>query len=209
MGRVMMTGTDTLFPKKLSDGQKDCLRLVMLHFSSKEIARKLGISPHTVDKRLKQAILLMGVGSRVEAARILAESEDTVFTSNILEIPACAHLHRSTTSKRAEMRYQSLVYQRPDLSPNPIPGNYQSSPGEWNPAAGKAGNVLQEEQAVFNSRPDWQYKTGLMGLVSGNGFQTNSLKMPGRLLAMSAMVAGSILVFAVFVSVIEGLSRLY
>jgi len=37
---------------KLSKGQKVCLRLVHLHISAKDMARKLDISPHMVDARL-------------------------------------------------------------------------------------------------------------------------------------------------------------
>jgi len=41
---------------KLSEGQLDCLRLVDQHLSSKEIAVELGISPHTVDQRIRQSL---------------------------------------------------------------------------------------------------------------------------------------------------------
>ena len=40
---------------KLSKGQLDCLVLVDQHLSSKEIAVELGISPHTVDQRIRGA----------------------------------------------------------------------------------------------------------------------------------------------------------
>src|SRR5690606_7348385 len=42
------------------------------HLQSKEIARKLGISRHTVDARLKTACAKLGTSSRFVAARILA-----------------------------------------------------------------------------------------------------------------------------------------
>ncbi len=65
---------DTSFPK-LSDGQRDCLRLVLVHLNSKEISRELGISPHTVDQRLRGAMRVLGVNSRFEASRKFAEHE--------------------------------------------------------------------------------------------------------------------------------------
>jgi DNA-binding NarL/FixJ family response regulator len=37
---------------RLTPAQLDCLRLVNEHLSSKEIAVRLGISPHTVDQRI-------------------------------------------------------------------------------------------------------------------------------------------------------------
>lgn len=79
---------------KLTDGQKQCLRLVGQLKTSKEIARELGISPHTVDQRIKVAIRMLGVEGRADAARLLAEYDQ--------DSPA----------------YQGLVYQRPDIAAN-------------------------------------------------------------------------------------------
>lgn len=60
---------------KLTDSQCAYLRLVLAHQSSKEIAQAFGISAHTVDKRIKEAMRILGVSSRIEAARILASVE--------------------------------------------------------------------------------------------------------------------------------------
>jgi DNA-binding CsgD family transcriptional regulator len=63
---------------RLSDGQRECLRRVLSHKSSKEIAIELGISPHTVDQRLRAAIKILNVSNRFEAARLLAVSEPII-----------------------------------------------------------------------------------------------------------------------------------
>ena len=55
---------------RLTAGQRECLFLVNDHATSKEIARQLGISRHTVDARLRAAIQTLGVTSRREAAII-------------------------------------------------------------------------------------------------------------------------------------------
>jgi DNA-binding CsgD family transcriptional regulator len=55
---------------RLTAGQRECLYLVDDHATSKEIARQLGISRHTVDARLRGAIQTLGVSSRREAAVI-------------------------------------------------------------------------------------------------------------------------------------------
>lgn len=55
---------------RLTAGQRECLYLVDDHATSKEIARQLGISRHTVDARLRGAIQTLGVSSRREAAII-------------------------------------------------------------------------------------------------------------------------------------------
>src|SRR5947209_7525331 len=58
---------------RLTPGQLDCLRLVDQLFSSKEIAAELNISPHTVDQRIRQALAILGVERRAQAARIVAQ----------------------------------------------------------------------------------------------------------------------------------------
>ena len=55
---------------RLTAGQRECLDLVDDHATSKEIARQLGISRHTVDARLRAAIQTLNVSSRREAAII-------------------------------------------------------------------------------------------------------------------------------------------
>lgn len=58
---------------RLTPGQLDCLRLVDQHLNSKEIAAELGISPHTVDQRVRQSLHILGVERRAQAARIVAQ----------------------------------------------------------------------------------------------------------------------------------------
>jgi DNA-binding CsgD family transcriptional regulator len=60
---------------RLTDRQRECLRLVHQHLTSKDIARRLGISPHTVDMRLRTAIRLLNVQNRTQAALLLANAE--------------------------------------------------------------------------------------------------------------------------------------
>lgn len=54
----------------LSEGEKQCLRLVAQGFNSKEIARQLRVSEHTVDQRVRTSLRKFGVPSRKEAARL-------------------------------------------------------------------------------------------------------------------------------------------
>jgi len=62
---------------RLSEGQRECLRMVYRHMETKEIARTLGISPDGVAQRIKTAMRILGVHRRRDAARILAEAEGT------------------------------------------------------------------------------------------------------------------------------------
>ena len=60
---------------RLTDGEKDCLRLVREQLTSKEIGLKLMVSPHTVDRRLKNAMAKLRVQNRRDAALALAAHE--------------------------------------------------------------------------------------------------------------------------------------
>ncbi|MDV3455796.1 helix-turn-helix transcriptional regulator [Sphingomonas sp. HF-S4] len=60
---------------RLSDRQKECLRLVGQGYTSKQIGRFLTISDRTVDNHIYLALELIGASSRAEAARALAAQE--------------------------------------------------------------------------------------------------------------------------------------
>jgi DNA-binding CsgD family transcriptional regulator len=62
-----VSGMDRLTPR-----ERDCLRLVDEHLSSKEIARRLGLSKHTVDWHLDKARRRLGAADRYEAARLVS-----------------------------------------------------------------------------------------------------------------------------------------
>jgi len=53
---------------RLTPRERECLRLVAAHLHSKEIARRLSISQHTVDGHLNEARRRLGVASRRDAA---------------------------------------------------------------------------------------------------------------------------------------------
>lgn len=57
--------------RRLSPAQLECLQLASEHLTSKEIAKRLGISRHTVDQRLRKSIHVLQVRSRREAARLI------------------------------------------------------------------------------------------------------------------------------------------
>lgn len=59
----------------LTERQRECLRLVYSHHSSKKIARILKVEPPTVDQHIKTAMHRLGVTSRFAAAQLLAQHE--------------------------------------------------------------------------------------------------------------------------------------
>lgn len=65
-------GEQSLAPvERLSERQRECLRLVYQRFTSKEIGLRLGVAPDTVDQHIKRAMRTLGTGSRAEAARLV------------------------------------------------------------------------------------------------------------------------------------------
>lgn len=57
--------------EQLTQGQIDCLLLVHQHLTSKEIGPRLGISPHTVDQRIRSALRILGCKRRSQAATLV------------------------------------------------------------------------------------------------------------------------------------------
>ena len=174
----------------LSSAQCDCLRLVAEHRSSKEIARLLMISPHTVDQRLKRATNILAVDSRFEAARMFASYE----RANGLE----PHI------------YESLVYQSSGLPLYPDPAQMVEPPIEQDPMDGsKEGSTLHEAQASYfgmfesHARP-----RSLSSILSQSGYE-NDLSTTWRLLTILAIMLAGVFGFAILVSIVEGLSRIY
>ena len=66
---------DDLAFSRLNQRQRECLRLVYRNLEAKEIARELGLSPHTVVEHLRDARRILGAQRSMQAARMLAEFE--------------------------------------------------------------------------------------------------------------------------------------
>ena len=166
---------------RLSEAQLLCLRMVFMHMSSKDIARELKISPHTVDQRLKAAIQILGVDSRVEAARLLARAEggDT---------------------------YQPLVYQPPDIAGHPpiAPIPVLVDHGDADRFSGRA---MREDQAAFDAvfRHSYSPKTLPLPIGGGNPNDLSPWQRLGWVIAIMLLVT---LTFGVFMAGLEALSRL-
>ena len=59
----------------LSDLEKEALRLFLVSSDQKEVARRIGRSPATVEQRLARARRKLGVARSLDAALLLAERE--------------------------------------------------------------------------------------------------------------------------------------
>lgn len=170
--------------EKLNEGQRDCLRLVLAHHNSKEIARELGVSPHTVDQRLRIAMRILDVPSRFEAARKFAGLD-------------------------AQDRYQPLIYQMSDVEPRGKSGKPDSSTGRT--ASDKTGStddisnvdgniaVMAFEKSEFGRRP--------LPVPRYRG-EKNNLGTVERLGWILAIAIASALSFGGLIAGLEALSRL-
>lgn len=61
---------------RLTDRERECLRLVHAHMNSKQIARRLGIKPATVDRHCENAARKLNASGRVDAALLLLAEHD-------------------------------------------------------------------------------------------------------------------------------------
>lgn len=168
--------------EKLSDGQRECLRRVFDHKTSKTIARELGISPHTVDQRIKVAMRVLDVDSRVEAARILAVHEDPD-----------AH--------------PSLVYQAPDIEGEVLERPVSIPVNESGSAVDPAGQREEEERA-FNSTYPLHGMAGGPASLPLEWRERRELNAWQKLSWIAVIAIGSALSFGAILAGLDALSRL-
>lgn len=139
--------------------------------TSKEIARELGISPHTVDQRIRFALRILGVRSRSEAALMLKAVTEAAGNDTRIEIDDIKQEggHSSNLDTQSDIGpvYQSedIVFVVPDAAsgdhryvegPNVDYGSPQTYP---TPEGGYASDTAGME---FNS-----YTAGLSGREVG------------------------------------------
>lgn len=83
-----ITGTTGQFGKGLAPRELQCLLYVAAGMTSKEVARELGVSPDTVDKRLLAATTKMGVTRRAALVTEAFRRGLISFTSDALPSPS-------------------------------------------------------------------------------------------------------------------------
>jgi DNA-binding CsgD family transcriptional regulator len=174
---------------QLTQSQIDVLTRVAQFKSSKQIARELGISHHTVDQRIRAAIEKMGVQSRADAARAFIESRDK---NDLVNEGICG----------------TLAYQLPDIDVSPFLADQKPSTGEWNPAGGRQKQQLKETQAMyFAGDSQVQSRLSLDSVLTKTG-RENDLTALGRTICIMLTMLLTLLVVGALVGLAEGLSRL-
>jgi DNA-binding CsgD family transcriptional regulator len=164
---------------RLTEGQLDCLRLVDQHLSSKEIAAELGISPHTVDQRVRQSLQTLGVARRAQAARIVAQFSGP---------------------------YQRLIHQPPYIPAEPESGHpdaavsnqirHADRAGE----AGRPGFITEQRPASF-----W---SSLQPPFATRSNPRNEMSVGQRLFWIATIAIGAAFSAGMYLAGLESLARL-
>jgi DNA-binding CsgD family transcriptional regulator len=163
----------------LSAGQLAVLRLVDQHLGSKEIGARLGISPHTVDQRVRAAIRILGVARRQDGARLVALADPS----------------------------QRLIHQAPYLDASIPDADQDRAIGFQIRHADRAvgvgsGDVLETEQGANFSR------SSLVLPWSTRSSPRNEMSIGHRLLWVLAISLGATFSAGMYLAGLESLARL-
>ena len=164
---------------RLSEGQRECLRMVYRHMETKEIARSLGISPDGVAQRIKTANRILGVNRRRDAARMLAEAE------GIEPYPASVHPPR-------------------DIEPDPA--TLAASTESGRPIASSA-EPMREDQAAYWA-PSHARAPPLPLPLPLAGARPDDAGLWQRLAWIAGIAIGIALAFGALIAGVEALTRL-
>ena len=166
---------------RLSAGQRHCLALVNDHLSSKEIAARLGISSHTVDQRIRQALHILGVERRGEAARLVA-------------------------STRADRPYQRLIHQSPHIDEPSAPAQIGGAVSFQIRHADRAGGTgpigIETEQSPVESR------FSLPMPFATRSHPRNEMSVGVRLLWIILIAMGATFSAGMYLAGLESLARM-
>jgi len=165
--------------ERLSAGQLDCLRLVDQHWSSKEIAAELHISPHTVDQRIRQALQILGVDRRTQAARLVAQHSGP---------------------------YQRLIHQSPYIEGPSEPSHPEAAVSHQIRHADRAGGIggsgflTEQRPASFRSSLQLPFAT--------RSNPRNEMSVGQRLFWIAAIAIGAAFSAGMYLAGLESLARL-
>jgi DNA-binding CsgD family transcriptional regulator len=175
--RASEPGTSSV--ARLSKGQLDCLRLVDQHLSSKEIAVELGISPHTVDQRIRLALQILNVERRSQAARMVA---------------------------RELGPYQRLIHQTPHIEGGPNPSQSGDAVGFQIRHADRAGRT---GGSGFNTeqRPERNWSSLPLPFAT-RSHPRNEMSVGFRLLWIVLIAIGATISVGMYLAGLESLSRM-
>jgi DNA-binding CsgD family transcriptional regulator len=181
-GRVSVSGTQdpiAMRVGRLSKGQLDCLKLVDRHLSSKEIAAELGISPHTVDQRIRQALAILGVERRAQAARIVSSYATP---------------------------YQRLIHQSPYIEPQFPTEHPEDAVSHQIRHADRAGE--SGEAGFLTEQRPGSFRSSLQPPFATRRNPRNEMSVGQRLFWIAAIAIGAAFSAGMYLAGLESLARL-
>ncbi|MBV8907870.1 MAG: helix-turn-helix transcriptional regulator [Sphingomonas sp.] len=164
---------------KLTPGQLDCLLLVDQHWSSKEIAAELKISPHTVDQRIRQALSILGVERRTQAARIVVQVKGP---------------------------YQRLIHQSPYIPDEVQTGHPEAAVSIQIRHADRAGEI--GEAGFLTEQRPVSFQSSLQPPFATRSNPRNEMNVGQRLFWIAAIAIGAAFSAGMYLAGLESLSRL-
>jgi DNA-binding CsgD family transcriptional regulator len=175
---------------RLSDGQKECLRLFHARWEVKDIARRLGRSPVTVHQRLAAARKHLGVDRSAEAARLLFDHENADPATARPVPPAPARAPADTFAVAAAQAGGTVdpLYSPPPYGPSMLA----------EPSPDRAGAVTETPQPLGFPLP-----------FPTRDRPVNDLSFGAKLLYVVGLAALIALVFGGTVAALSGLSELF
>ena len=173
----------------LGEGEIECLRLVGEGLGSKAIARRLGLSPHTVDARLKATCRKLGTNSRFVAAKMLADNPP---------------LSDENTPASPDTK---LVYENVSLPSAPVAADKGASAGEGDGPGDLDHTMPRKTGSIADSGSGGAWLEPDHPIAKFFGGE-NRLSVWQRLLVTLAIAMGSVIAFGVLVNGLVGISRL-
>ena len=164
----------------LTEGQLECLRLVNEHLSSKEIAVRLGISPHTVDQRIRGALQTLGVERRSQAARLVA---------------------------KCSSGYQRLIHQAPYIETGGGSGDEGGADSNQIRHAGRAGETRGNSSFKTEQRSEQPWSSLQLPFATRNN-PRNEMTVGLRLLWIVVIAIGAAFSAGMYLAGLESLARL-
>jgi DNA-binding CsgD family transcriptional regulator len=165
---------------RLTKGQLDCVRLVDQHLSSKEIAVELGISPHTVDQRIRQALQILGVDRRAQAARIVAQH--------------CGP-------------YQRLIHQSPHIETSGAADDQQGAASNQIRHADRAGEAWGSSSFHTEQKRGLSWSS-LQPPFATRSHPRNEMSVGARLLWIAVIATGAAFSAGMYLAGLESLARM-
>jgi len=173
---------------RLSAGQRECLLLVDQHLSSKEIALRLGISSHTVDQRIRQALQVLGVERRGEAARMIAADAPEAGARPLLE------------------PYQRLIHQSPHIDAAPETPQQDGAVSHQIRHADRAREA--SSAGVYSEQNPAGHWSPLPMPFSTRSHPRNEMSVGVRLLWIVLIAIGAAFAAGMYLAGLESLSRM-